>query len=60
MCNKTIVLLGSEILSKKSMNVLGVTFDSKLNWSIHVANSISKANKALFALRLIKKTFYSN
>ena len=53
----TIMLQDSEILSKKSMNVLGVTFDSKLNWSIHVANSISKANKALFALRLIKKFF---
>ena len=26
-------------------------------WSIHVANSISKANKALCALRLIKKYF---
>ena len=37
--------------------MLGVIFDSKLNWSIHVANSISKANKALFALRLIKKFF---
>ena len=42
------------------MNVLGVTFDSKLNWSIQVANSISKANKALFALRLIKKFFTKN
>ena len=37
------------------MNVLGVTFDSKLNWSNHVANAIGKANIALFALRLIKK-----
>ena len=36
----TIMLQGSEILSKNSMNVLGVTFDLKLNWSIHVANSI--------------------
>ena len=56
----TIVLQGSEILSKTSINVLGVTFDSKLNWGIHVANSISKANKALFALRLIKKYFTEN
>ena len=39
------------------MNVLGVTFDSKLNWGIHVANTKSKANRAFFALRLIKKFF---
>ena len=42
------------------MNVLGVLFDSKLNWSMQVANSISKANKALFALKLIKKFFTQN
>ena len=39
------------------MNVLGVCFDSKLNWSMHVANTINKANKALHAIRLIKKYF---
>ena len=39
------------------MNVLGVCFDSKLTWSMHVANSINKANKALHAIRLIKKYF---
>ena len=39
------------------MNVLGVIFDSKLNWSAHVANSICKARKALFALRLLRKFF---
>ena len=33
------------------------TIDSKLTWSIHVANSINKANKALHAIRLIKKFF---
>ena len=31
----TITVQGTQILSKNSMNVLGVTFDSKLNWSIH-------------------------
>ena len=39
------------------MNVLGVIFDSKLNWSAHVANAISKSRKALFALRLLRKFF---
>ena len=42
------------------MNVLGVTFDSKLNWGIHVAKTISKAKKALYALKMIKKFFTKN
>ena len=39
------------------MNVLGVIFDSKLNWQIQTSHAISKAKKALFALRAIKKYF---
>ena len=39
------------------MNVLGVTFDSKLNWQIHVSNAISKAKRALYALRHLKPFF---
>ena len=39
------------------MNVLGVIFDSKLNWNAHVAAAICKAKKSLFALRLLKKFF---
>ncbi len=53
-------LQGSAIQSKKFMNVLGVTFDSKLNWGIHVAKTISKAKKALYALKMIKKFFTKN
>ena len=45
------------ITSKKSMNVLGVVFDSKLNWNVQIANCINKAKKKLFALRLLKKYF---
>ena len=45
------------ITSKKSMIVLGVIFDSKLNWNLQVASSISKAKKKLFALRILKKIF---
>ena len=37
------------------MNVLGVLFDSKLNWSEHVSFSIKRSNRALCALRLIKR-----
>ena len=42
------------------MNVLGVTFDSRLNWSAHISNQINKANKALHAIRLIKKYLTTN
>ena len=42
------------------MNVLGVCFDSKLTWSLHVAKTINKANIALHAIRLIKKYFTSS
>ena len=53
----SIVLQNIRIESKKSMNVLGVIFDSKLNWSEHVANTICKAKKSLYALRLLRKFF---
>jgi hypothetical protein len=45
------------ITSKDSMNVLGVIFDNKLNWAKHVADQISKANRALHAIKLIRKYF---
>ena len=38
-----ITLLGVKIKSMKSINVLGVVFDCKLNWQINVAKAISKA-----------------
>ena len=53
----TLTLQDAVIKSKKSMNVLGVTFDSKLNWSIQTANAINKANKSLFAIKAISKFF---
>ena len=53
----SITLQGVSITSKKSMNVLGVIFDPKLNWQLQVANAISKASRALFALRLLKRFF---
>ena len=52
-----ITLLGVKIKSLKSINVLGVVFCCKLNWQIHIAKAISKAKKALYALRLLKKYF---
>ena len=49
-----------QVLSQKTMNVLGVIFDSKLNWNAHIAKSICKARKALLALRLLKRYFDFN
>ena len=37
------------------MGMLGVLFDSKLQWVQHVAVAIRKANNALNAIKLIKK-----
>lgn len=53
----TIKLFNSDIKSKNTMNVLGVTFDSKMQWSAQVSNSILKANRALCAIKQIKNYF---
>jgi hypothetical protein len=44
----------STIKTSKSVNILGVIFDSKLQWSLQVANSINKSKAALHAIKLIK------
>jgi hypothetical protein len=51
----TVTIHNTQIISKKSMNVLVVTFDSKLNWSDHVSRIIARSNKSLCALRMIKR-----
>jgi hypothetical protein len=38
-----------QVLSQKTMSVLGVIFDSKLNWNAHIAESICKGKKPLLA-----------
>ena len=48
----TITIHNEQITSKKSMNVLGVTFDSKLNWSDQVSDTIKKSNNLLRASKL--------
>ena len=48
---------GIELTTKKSMNVLEVHFDTKLNWQTHLQSTITKANKALQAIKLIRKNF---
>ena len=53
----SIKLYGKEIKSNKVMNILGVIFDSKLQWTEHVAHAIKKSMKSLNAIRLIRKYF---
>ena len=48
---------GADIRSTQNINVLGVIFDQKLQWSDHVAQSILKSNRALNAIRLLKRHF---
>ena len=48
---------GVSIVSSKKINVLGVIFDQKLQWSDHIAHCITKSSKALTAIRLIKNNF---
>ena len=55
----TLNILNDHVTSRKVLNVLGVTFDCKLNWATHVACTINKANKALNAIKIIRKFFSS-
>jgi hypothetical protein len=48
------------IQSKSEMNVLGLTFDSKLNWGPQVSRAIKGANSSLQAIKMIRKYFKTN
>jgi hypothetical protein len=45
------------ILAKSEMNVLGLTFDSRLNWGPQVSRAIKGANNSLQAIKMIRKYF---
>ena len=53
----TIRINNCNVKSKKVINVLGVLFDSKLSWAPQAELSISKANRALNAIKIIRKFF---
>ena len=55
--NIEIVLNNVAIKSNNTMNVLGVVFDSTLNWSQQVSQTKTKSKKALHAIKLIRKHF---
>ena len=48
------------IKSTTTINVLGVIFDQKLQWVSHISQCIAKSNKALAAIRMIRKFFNTN
>ena len=48
---------GSLVTSNPTINVLGVIFDSKLQWGQQIENTIMKSNKAKHAIFLIRKFF---
>ena len=50
-------LAGYNVTSKNTIKVLGVLFDSKLNWAAHIENTIQKCKKTLQAIRLISDYF---
>ena len=50
---------GTVVKSKKSIKILGVEFDSKLQWDKQVAQAARKAKKALLDIRLIRTYFNS-
>ena len=56
----TLSVEGVQIISKSTINVLGVLFDSKLQWSSHVDKAVLKANKALNAIKILRKYFNTN
>ena len=53
----TLNLNGNLVKLASKINVLGVIFDSKLQWSEHISHAIKRSNCALNAIRLIRKFF---
>ena len=52
-----ISLNGQLVISNSKINVLGVIFDSKLQWYDQVAHTLKKANSALYAIKMISRFF---
>ncbi|CAB4006245.1 Hypothetical predicted protein [Paramuricea clavata] len=46
---------GSPLEVVDSFKLLGITLSSDLSWNIHVSNISAKANKRLYALRILKR-----
>jgi hypothetical protein len=53
----SLTLKGTQLVSRSSMNVLGMVFDSRLQWAQQVVNSVTKATKAQCAIKHIRRYF---
>ena len=53
----TLNLYGKPIKSNKTIKVLGVIFDLKLQWIDHISHALKRSTKVLNAIRLIRKIF---
>ena len=53
----TIRIQNTNIVTKSEMNVLGIYFDSRLKWCNQVSSAIRKANRALNAIKIIRRYF---
>ncbi len=54
----TIKVQGNSIRSSQTINILGVLFNSKISWGPHMAHAIAKANRAFYAIKIIRNTFH--
>jgi len=52
-----IMINGQSIKSQQSMKILGIEFDSKLNWSIHCQKVISNSKTSCYGLNHLRKFF---
>ncbi len=52
-----LTLGGTKIETKNVLSVLGILFDSRLQWSQQVANTTKNVNRALNAIKRIRKHF---
>ncbi len=56
--NPVNVMIGEDLVTTSdSINILGVTFDSKMAWSQQIRNAITKSSRALNALSIIRRYF---
>ena len=55
-----LTLNGKIVKSKKTINVLGVIFDSKMQWSNQISQAVNNSKKALHGIKLIKKYLTKN
>ena len=55
--NASVIVKGKTIITKNSINILGVIFDSQLSWYEQINKAIAGSRKTLYAIEMIKKYF---